>query len=576
MEQGAWDRAMRRLIKVLSPALGLIVRFRLAWILRRKLLSLSPGNWLRRHNVLGAPQGASADAVVGVTVVLDARGASLEAVGRTIGSLLAAHRAALTVHLVLADTAAASASAQRLDPRGACRLRIWKASELGALLSLAAGAGDYCLCVALNGDADIFFNTFALLHLVSAIELSPDVCFVYCDEIVQRGHRVEVFCKPAWDRVLFDSLDYIGPAILLRSTLLLTLALPPRPDCGLVEQVVAGVLNAGNGSVSHLPLPLVRVAIRADQSFPRRRCISQQQRRGQTAPRPVVSVIIPTRDRADLLATCLRTLRQTVADASCLEIVLVDNGSTCPASVSLLQAEAASGSIVVRDAGDFNFSRLINLGAKAATGAFLLLLNNDIEFRSSGWLDEMLRHAVHKHAGCVGATLLYPNGIVQHAGVVLGMHSILLDEPVAGHAHHGWPGAGSGYFRLLEHARSVSAVTAALLLVSRAVFHAVGGFDEELAVALNDVDFCLKVQQLGLTNIVVPVTGVLHLESASRALDYTRAKVERLRAENALLRGRWGVALCDDAFYNPNLDLVLSYGLTATPRQREARVRGVV
>lgn len=567
------QRATRRLLQALAPVLAVLARFRLAWALRRILKDVSPKTWLQRQGRIPEPEARPDGGLWPMAVVLDARSGSWSSVEETLRSLLLAQGATLSIHVLAADSAAEPASPGWRDVARLCRPKIWKPPAFGELLAEVSAGSGHCLCVALNGRTGVRLHRFALPHLAAALDSSQDGLFAYCDEVLHRGRRVAVFCKPAWDRVLFETLDYTGPAILLRSRVLRAAALPLPQDCDLVQGLVRALVEAGQGSAAHLPLPLLHVDVPAGHAHPRPRCAPRPSARPQEAAQPVVSVIIPTRDHAGLLGSCLRTLRQTVADPSRLEIILVDNGSACPAALALLNAEADGGSRVLRDAGDFNFSRLINLGAGAATGSHLLLLNNDIAFGAPGWLEGMLRYAERRDIGCVGANLLYQNGLVQHAGITLGMTSFLLGENIAGHAHHGWPCPGPGYHHLLCCARSVPAVTGALLLVRRETFDLVHGFDPRLAVALNDVDFSLKVQQLGLSNVVVPVEGVVHLESASRNLDITGEKIARLKAEAALTRERWGEALLDDVFYNPNLSLSMSYCLAKAPRQRRARIR---
>lgn len=572
-------KALRLLVRALGPALGLVIRFRLPWVLRRRMLTLSARKWLERYNPRETPPVLPGDAPVRVAVLVDARGATAQAVRRTLRSLAGASLAAPAIHFVavhvVADQDAAETLANALaDAASPGPPRIWSADKLDALLGLAAGSADRCLCVCLNALCGVEFDEDALGHLCAVLDAGPDMAFAYCDEIVRRDGKTEVFCKPAWDKVLFETLNYVGPAVLVPSGLLAAARGGDHGLCGLAEELVQFAATRAQGFVAHVPLPLLQVEAHGKAPYPQRR--EARHATDSPPPAPPVSVIIPTRDRADLLAACLRTLRHTVAAPQRLEIILVDNGSACPAAKALLQAEAVSGSIVLRDAGDFNYSRLVNLGARAATGRFLLLLNNDIEFGAPGWLEEMLGHALRPGTGCVGANLLYRNGMVQHAGVVLGVFSPMLDRHIAGHAHHGWSEASGGYFGLLSHARTVSAVTAALLLVSAETYQAVGGFNEVLAVALNDVDFCLKVGRQGLANIVVPVRGVIHLESASRSLDNTADKLERLGRENEMLQTDWGHAILDDPFYSPNLDLdLLSYSLSHRPRPRTPRIRPV-
>jgi len=264
--------------------------------------------------------------------------------------------------------------------------------------------------------------------------------------------------------------------------------------------------------------------------------------------KPFVSIIIPTRDRADLLATCVNSVLHKSTYAN-MEIVIVDNGSVEPRTFKLFDELQKNNVKVVRDEGYFNFSRLNNYGVSEAQGEFLCLMNNDIEILTLDWLEEMLSFAMQPDIGCVGARLWYPSGNLQHGGVILGFGG------VANHSHYNFPKGAAGYFgRALLH-QSYSAVTAACLVVRRQVFEAVGGFDESLAVAFNDVDFCLRVREAGYRNVWTPYAEMIHYESVSRGAEDNPEKQARFAAEVHLMQERWGSDLLNDPAYNPNLSL---------------------
>ncbi|HTO99095.1 MAG TPA: glycosyltransferase, partial [Myxococcales bacterium] len=205
---------------------------------------------------------------------------------------------------------------------------------------------------------------------------------------------------------------------------------------------------------------------------------------------------------------------------------------------------------VLRFDAPFNFSALNNFAAAQATGAVLGLLNNDIEALEEGWLEEMVSQAMRPDIGAVGARLLYPDRTVQHAGVVVGIGG------VASHPHKRARSDDPGYAGRAQLVQDVSAVTAACLLVRSETFHRVGGFDEAFPVAFNDVDFCLRVRQLGLRNLWTPFATLIHHESKSRGSDeVSRGKRARFRSEYQLMRSRWGEALLNDPAYSPNLTL---------------------
>jgi GT2 family glycosyltransferase len=250
-----------------------------------------------------------------------------------------------------------------------------------------------------------------------------------------------------------------------------------------------------------------------------------------------------------------------------LELIVVDNGSEEAETLALFEELKRDRRVRILPApGPFNFSTLNNLAARAAKGSLLLLLNNDIGVREPGWLKAMVVHAVRSNVGAVGAKLLYPDGAVQHAGVVLGVGE---PPPVAGHPGAGYPGDSSGYFGWLSLARNVSAVTAACLLLRRAVFEEVGGLDEvKLKVAFNDVDLCLKIRAAGYDIVWTPQATLDHYESASRGADVEPETWARFQSEIRAMRERWGDTLDQDPFYSPLLNTRVSNFEPAAPPKR--------
>ena len=287
--------------------------------------------------------------------------------------------------------------------------------------------------------------------------------------------------------------------------------------------------------------------------------------RRRIAPsRPKVSVIVPTRDRADLLRTCVDGLLHGTNYAP-MELILIDNGSSTPDAGALLdQLQRTDDVTVIRDDGPFNFSRLVNRGVAVSTGSVCVLLNNDVEVIEPGWLSEMVSHAVRRDVGAVGGLLYYPDDTIQHAGVALGPGG------VAGHAYLRWPRTSTGYFGQLTLAHNVSAVTAACLAVRREIYDEVDGFNErDLSVAFNDVDFCLRLRRVGYRVIWTPHAKLYHHESASRGYETTPEKIRRFGAEVAYMRSTWGSVLDTDPFYNPNLSLDTWYALAPRSRTRK-------
>ncbi|GAA4485914.1 glycosyltransferase family 2 protein [Gluconacetobacter asukensis] len=285
-------------------------------------------------------------------------------------------------------------------------------------------------------------------------------------------------------------------------------------------------------------------------------------------PAPLVSILIPTRNRADLLRVCLDgLLKQT--DYPAIEVLIADNGSTEPDALALLQAVLSDPRVrVLALPGPFNFAHLTNQAAAEARGDILLLLNNDIEIIDSGWLREMVSHAIRLDIGAVGCRLLYPNGRLQHGGTVLGIGRI------GGHFLVGAHREEPGPFGVLNLLRSASAVTAACLAVRRAVWQQVGGMDEtNLAIAFNDVDLCLKIRKLGLRIVWTPFAELYHHESASRGHDRMGPNAARFQREADIMVARWGDILLNDPYYSPNYTLENADCTLASPPRRQPRYR---
>ena len=265
---------------------------------------------------------------------------------------------------------------------------------------------------------------------------------------------------------------------------------------------------------------------------------------------PLVSVIVPTRDRAGLLATCAEgVLHRT--DYPALELLIVDNDSEEPATRDLFARLAQDPRVRILPApGPFNYAALNNRAVAEARGEVVVLLNNDIDVIGPGWLREMVAQALRPEIGAVGARLLYADGRVQHGGVVVGLGG------VAGHYLLGAAREDPGYFGSLVLARSASAVTAACLALRREVYLAVGGMDAaELPVAFNDVDLCLRIGATGRRILWTPFAELYHLESVSRGSDTTAARASAFAREIGTMRRRWGPVLARDPCHNPNLDV---------------------
>ncbi len=265
---------------------------------------------------------------------------------------------------------------------------------------------------------------------------------------------------------------------------------------------------------------------------------------------PLVSLIIPTKNGKDLVQACIESIiRKTLYKN--FEIILIDNGSDEPESLEYFKYLDTLPEVrVVSYPGPFNYSAINNFGVSQAKGEIIGLINNDIEVIRPDWLTYMVGHAAREDIGCVGAKLLYSDACIQHAGVVLGYGR------GAGHAHKYFPRYHPGYMKRLIATQNYSAVTAACLLVKKSKFLEVGGLNEkDLAVAFNDVDFCLRVRETGVRNVYCAEAELYHHESVSRGLDIAPEKAARFNRELEYLRTHWSNYISHDPAYSPNLTL---------------------
>ena len=266
---------------------------------------------------------------------------------------------------------------------------------------------------------------------------------------------------------------------------------------------------------------------------------------------PLVSVIIPNKDHVDDLRTCIESVCEK-SDYRNLEFIIVENNSTEQETFDYyrrLEEEHPNAHVVYYEGG-FNYSAINNFGAGAASGDYFLLLNNDTELMDKGCIRELLGYCMREDVGVVGGKLLYADDTIQHAGVILGFGG------TAGHAYIGKSRHDTGYFGRIMCAQDYSAVTAACMMTKRSVYEAVGGLTEELAVAFNDVDYCLKVREIGYLVVYNPYAEIYHYESKSRGYEDSPGKVERFNSEVGLLLSRWRALIeKGDPYYNPNLTL---------------------
>ena len=275
---------------------------------------------------------------------------------------------------------------------------------------------------------------------------------------------------------------------------------------------------------------------------------------------PFISIIIPNKDHVDDLRRCIESITDKSTYEN-FEIIVVENNSTTQEIKDYyeeIQKYPKNSIRVVTYTGEFNYSGINNFGAGYANGEYLLLLNNDTQVITINWMEELLMYAQREDVACVGAKLYYADHTIQHAGIVIGMGA----HRTAGHTHYRLSRENLGYMGKLCYAQDVSAVTGACMMVKKALFDKVGGLDENFAVALNDVDFCLRMRELGYLNVFTPFAELYHFESISRGTDVDkeadRAKAERYDREAARFREKWKEVLDKgDPYFNPNFSFAM-------------------
>lgn len=447
-------------------------------------------------------------------------------------------------------------------------------------------------------DHDDELPPHALYSVVDEILRHPDVDIIYSDEdkIDENGHRYDPYFKTDWNPDLFHGQNMVSHLGVFRRTLLeeikgFRVGYEGSQDYDLVLRAVE---KTSSERIRHIPAILYHwrvfsssssfstVALPTATDAARRALQDHFQRTDQpvqvvpapgaqwytrmiypvSAPAPLVSLLVPTRDKVELLRQCVEGLL-TETDYPNLEVIILDNNSAEKETLDYFAAlEDRDRVRVLRYDGPFNFSAINNFGARAAKGELIGLINNDIKVIEPGWLTEMVAHALRSEVGAVGAKLYYGDDTIQHAGVITGING------VANHIHKHLPREHPGHFARLMLTQNMSCVTAACLIMRKAVFDEVGGLDEtHLAVAFNDVDLCLRVRDAGYRLVWTPFAELYHLESASRGSDTAPDKIDRFRREIAYMKERWGQSLVEDPFYNPNLTLdAPDFSLAFPPR----------
>ena len=460
--------------------------------------------------------------------------------------------------------------------------------------ALNLAKGDFVVLL----DHDDLLHPLALWFVAQEIIQHPTVGLIYSDhdKFTLSGKRIAPYFKCDFNYELQLAQNLIAHLDCYRRSLLLEVGgfregFEGSQDWDLALRCIE---RLSRHQIVHIPRILyhwrltpesVAVSIDAKPYAPiaARRCLSDHlKRRGLSAhvsslqdflgvnrvkfqlpdQKPLVSIIIPTYDRNELLQACINSIFINTSYTN-YEIIIVDNGSIKDETLILLKKLQQQGIRVIHVNCSFNYSRLNNIAAKKARGSIYCLMNNDIKIISPDWLNEMVSFAIQDDIGVVGARLWYPDGTLQHGGIILGYSGL----GVAGHAFPNLRRGDPGYFSKAIVHREVSAVTGACMVVRRFVYEQVNGLDESLAVDFNDIDFCLKVRQMGYRNVWTPFAEMFHIESATRKQKNKLKDYCRFKRESDLMFQRWGDILKNDPFYSPNLGLWHNnYGMAWPPR----------
>lgn len=468
------------------------------------------------------------------------------------------------------------------------RIKVIHRSENGHISAasnsaLGLATGDWVALL----DHDDELPEHALYHVAMTISEQPSAALIYSDEdkIDGHGNRFDPYFKPDWNPELFLGHNMFSHLGVYRRSLVNSVGgfregWEGSQDYDLalrcIEQVnrnqilhiphvlyhwraVAGstALAPGEKSYAHvaansaISAHFERIGVEADVLPIENRAGNWRIRRKLPALPPNVSIIVPTRNGGEVLCRCIDSIL-TLTDYPNYDVLIVDNRSDDPITIDFLQGlhQHARCRVTAFDE-PFNFSRLNNFAARQVSGDVLVFLNDDTEVINVDWLRELVSLAISSGVGAVGAMLYYPNDLIQHAGIVLGLGG----DRIAGHAYHRMPRGYPGDKCRAHLAQEVSAVTAACMAVRRENFEVVGGFDESLAVAFNDVDLCLRLREHGLHNLWTPNAELYHHESLTRGADTAAVRRPEYLRECAIMRSRWGEWLRNDPYYHPALSL---------------------
>ena len=441
-------------------------------------------------------------------------------------------------------------------------------AEVSQFLTLTDALGG------VDNNKDLFFLnsgdiiTDEALKVFAISDSEADITYCDTDRVDQKKRRVSPYFLPDWNPELQYSTGYVFTGVKCKAKLVTLNTIKSQTIAGLVTELS---LKHPELLIKHLPFTLLnRTTNKAlvDKSLQdiRERLsdstsavasfnteLGVNHLQWPIVSEPLVSLIIPTKNAKNLVKACIESILDKTTYQN-FEILLIDNGSDEKDSIDYFNELNKHPKInVLSYPGEFNYSAINNFGVQHASSESTIigLINNDIEVIDSNWLTAMVGHASRKDIGCVGAKLLYSDGRIQHAGVVMGYGG------GAGHAHKYFPRYHPGYIKRLIATQNYSAVTAACLLVKKSLFLDVGGLNEKhLTVAFNDVDFCLKVKETGVRNVYCAEAELYHHESVSRGTDHAPEKAARFNRELQYLKTRWGNYIDYDPAYSPNLTLM--------------------
>ena len=428
-------------------------------------------------------------------------------------------------------------------------------------------------------DDDDLLTENALYEVVKVLNDNKELDFIYSDEdkMSPNGTLCDPHFKPDWSPDTLLSLNYICHLTTIRKSLVekvggFTVGLEGAQDHDLFLKVTEKtdriyhipkvlyhwrmVEGSTSMTISNKSYATDKGKMAIENALKRRKIDAEVEKDEKSTyyivhyklkKEPLVSIIIPTRDYADITRTCIESIYEKTTYKN-FEIILANNDSQKEETFELFkELKKKHKNFKVVDINiEFNYSRINNLAVKEAKGEYIVLLNNDTEIISPNWLTEMIGYASQKHVGVVGPKLLYEDMTVQHAGVLLGLGG------VASHAYIGSSRDDMGAYGRLRVPYNYAANTAACLAIKRSIYEEVGGLEEDLKVAYNDIDFNIKVLSKGYYNVFIPHVELIHYESKSRGLDTTSDKYKRFLEESNYMYKKWDNIINNDPFYNPN------------------------